>query len=49
MHKIAGFRRTTPLARAFSSTKEKIDFGFKTVDYEEKQKMVGGVFSNVAE
>jgi 2-methoxy-6-polyprenyl-1,4-benzoquinol methylase len=35
---------------AFSTNnKESIDFGFKTVDREEKQKMVAGVFSNVAE
>jgi hypothetical protein len=34
--------------RQFSS-EHKIDFGFKNVDYEEKQKLVGGVFSSVAE
>ena len=28
---------------------EKIDFGFKQVDLDDKQKMVGGVFSNVAD
>jgi len=28
---------------------QKIDFGFKNVDYEQKQQMVGGVFSSVAE
>jgi len=37
-------------AMAFSNAnKESIDFGFKTVDRDEKQKMVAGVFSNVAE
>jgi len=36
--------------RAFSAkSEEKIDFGFKNVEYEEKEKMVGGVFSSVAE
>ena len=29
--------------------KEKIDFGFKQVDYDNKQQMVGGVFSSVAD
>jgi hypothetical protein len=38
----AGRRFSTP-------NSEKIDFGFKNVDYAEKQKLVGGVFSNVAE
>lgn len=37
--------------RSFSTQedKEKIDFGFKTVDREEKERMVGGVFSSVAD
>ena len=34
--------------RSFSSN-QKIDFGFKNVEYEHKQKLVGGVFSSVAE
>ncbi len=34
--------------RAFS-TDQKIDFGFKEVNREEKEKMVGKVFSSVAE
>lgn len=34
--------------RAFSIN-EKIDFGFKNVEYDQKQKLVGGVFSSVAE
>jgi len=32
-----------------TNEKEKIDFGFKTVEYDQKQQMVGGVFSNVAD
>ena len=37
--------------RVFSTEqqKEKIDFGFKQVDYDNKQEMVGGVFSSVAD
>ena len=42
------FRVAAITRRAFS-TKDKIDFGFKTVEYADKQKMVGGVFSSVAE
>ena len=41
-----------PMAvRGFSTEeqKEKIDFGFKQVDYDNKQQMVGGVFSSVAD
>jgi 2-methoxy-6-polyprenyl-1,4-benzoquinol methylase len=34
--------------RAFSNN-QKIDFGFKNVEYDQKQKLVGGVFSSVAE
>jgi 2-methoxy-6-polyprenyl-1,4-benzoquinol methylase len=35
---------------AFSTgDKQSIDFGFKTVERDEKEKMVAGVFSSVAE
>ena len=41
------------MTRAFSTTEtsnqQKIDFGFKEVDYNSKQQMVGKVFSSVAE
>mmetsp|Transcript_15670 Transcript_15670/g.27776 ORF Transcript_15670/g.27776 Transcript_15670/m.27776 type:complete len:297 (-) Transcript_15670:395-1285(-) len=36
-------------SRAFSSTGEEVDFGFKAVPKDEKQRLVGQVFSNVAE
>lgn len=48
-------KRVSPIStlavRAFSQTAEgsKIDFGFQQVNYDEKQKMVGKVFSSVAE
>jgi len=45
---IKQFRIATIARRAFS-TNEKIDFGFKTVDRQEKERMVGGVFSSVAD
>lgn len=37
------------IKRASRLFSQKIDFGFQNVDYAEKQKLVGGVFSNVAE
>jgi len=36
-------------SKADEGKEQKIDFGFTTVDYEDKEKLVGGVFSNVAE
>ncbi len=47
-------RLTVPATRVFTtsstpSESQKIDFGFKEVNREEKEKMVGKVFSSVAE